>query len=151
MKKQKIISLESLKEATSAFRVMCELTEGFKKGDVLLTVETPTRKRSTLQNGAMWKIPNKMLADAMTEQFGEIVTPDMAHEICKDRFKDVLLMYQIEKFFPNSNIPRPLSTANITTVGHMVYYKHQQRFGAEVFSIDIPDINQIDYTDENRR
>jgi protein gp37 len=92
MKTHLIASLETLRR--DPIFNMEKLLKGFEKGDVELTAQTPTRKRSVLQNAAMWKLPNKMLADAMTEQFGEDVTPDMAHEVCKDRFKDTLLKYQ---------------------------------------------------------
>lgn len=119
-------------------------------------------QRSNAQNRSMFGIPYKMLADAMSESWGEVVTTKQVHELMKDRFHDLLQEYRIDERYvrlvnkqtgETEEVERPASTAKLTTVGAMRYYEALQKFGAEYFGINIQSPNEQDYSriETNRR
>jgi len=116
------------------------------------TVEPFKRKRTLKQNRSMFGIPYKMIAEALTQEWGEIVTVDQVHEMMKQRFEDILQTYNTEsakevenKSNGQKSWMQYLSTAKLSTIGMMKYYEALQRFGAQFLSIDIPSPNETDY------
>jgi hypothetical protein len=114
----------------------------------------PVNQRSSQQNRAMFGIPYQMLASAMSEAWGEVVTVDAVHAMMKDKFKYLLNEYRIDgrsKLMTNlktgviEEIEKPPSTAKLSKYGMTQYYKALQKFGAEFFGVDIPDPREVDY------
>lgn len=120
------------------------------------------KRRSVQQNRAMFGIAYKMIAEALTIEWGETVTIERVHEELKQlqQFKDILIEYQIVPYKPQEVknkttgeyeliYPR-LSTAGLSTLGLMRYYEELQRFGATFLNISVPAPNEIDYTDNTK-
>lgn len=118
------------------------------------TCGRPMKQRSSKQNRSMFGLPYKLLAAAISEQWGEVVTVDRVHEMCKSKFEDILIEYRIDepvKTITNVNtgqteeIELAPSTAKLSTIGMMKYYEALQKWGAEFWNIDIPAPNEVDY------
>lgn len=100
----------------------------------------------------MFGIAYTILAQAMSEAWGETVTTDYVHKFCKDKFRDVLKENQIgagvvtlkSKSGNVITTDAPVSTSTLTTKGMMLYYEHLQRFGAWM-GVDIPNPNEIPF------
>lgn len=112
------------------------------------------KQRSNAQNRSMFGIPYKILAQAMSEAWGEVVTVGAVHEMMKGRFKDLLQEYRTDNRYlwlistktgEYEDIEKPPTTKMLSTVGMMRYYEALQKFGAEYFGVDVPAPNEIDY------
>ena len=119
------------------------------------------KRRSTQQNRSIFGIPYKMIAEALTQMWGEDVSVDTVHELMKQRFESILFEHSIKPYTPRTMpnkdtgeveyIMPLMSTTKLTTVGAMKYYEAMQQFGAQFLSIDIPDPNEIPFEEWNKR
>ena len=127
------------------------IAEAFKGKRCVHTVEPYTRKRTLKQNKSTFGIPYRMIADALTEQWGEIVTVDTVHQIMKERFEHILFEHSIEPYEPKEitakdghkeYISPNLSTTKLSTIGMNLYYEALQQFGSMFLNISIPSPNE---------
>lgn len=126
--------------------------EHFEGKRVEISYSLFKKKRSVKQNRATFGIPYRMIAEALTEQWGEIVTVETVHSLMKDRFESILQEHSIEPYEPkeikNATTGKAeyllpiLSTTKLSTVGMMKYYEAMQQFGAQFLNINIPSPNE---------
>jgi len=138
-----------------------DIRKFFEGKNVDITYQLHRKKRSLAQNRAMFGIPFKMIADAMTEAVKEttrkIFTVEDVNDWIKQdpRFNYIFEKHSIEEIYqvmPNGDTVRlPNTTRRLTTLGESLLYKELQLFGAETLYIDIPDPNEKDFKDENKK
>ncbi|MGF7219071.1 hypothetical protein GGR92_005251 [Spirosoma lacussanchae] len=134
--KLSIVEREKFYQSLSAF-ADCEIS---------LTVKALEPQRSNSQNRYYHGIVVKMIAEAMSEAYGEDVDVDEAHEHLKSMFN----LRTIETA-NGYTVKMPGSTKRLSTVEFSTYVDKCRMWAAEFFGINIPDPVQISTTKDSLR
>lgn len=94
-------------------------------------------QRSVSQNAYYWGVLVSITRDAISEEYGEQIDLESAHELLKERcnFKELVKEYKPLKI--------TLSTAKLSTVEFNDYIERCRQFVFNWFQIDIPLPNEI--------
>ena len=98
-----------------------------------LTVKPLGRARSSQQNKYYWGVVVRLIAQAMTDAYGEDIDDEEAHHQLKARFN----LRVIERECETLKIPG--STRRLNTDAFSEYVEKCRNWGAAFFGINIPD------------
>ena len=109
--------------------------KSFEGCRISVTVQKERDKRSSQQNRYYWGVVIKLIADGLTDQWGEVFTADETHEFLKQNFNFEEIINQDT----GEVYRKTLSTTANDTYDFSQYVEKCRDFAASYLGVNIPD------------